>query len=137
MNNLKYINFHIICLRVQFIFLNELLESNRIILLIWVALLIHILSSLIQFQASSWKNLILKVCRGAYPPLPGHLPYELHYLLKQMFKTNPKDRPSVHTILTSHRASRLLRAHLPAQVTPPPLFACSEVLLPRGRASCC
>lgn len=74
----------------------------------------------IQFQASSWKNLILKVCRGAYPPLPSHLPYELHYLLKQMFKTNPKDRPSVHTILTSHRASRLLRAHLSSQVTPPP-----------------
>ncbi|XP_075892877.1 serine/threonine-protein kinase Nek3 isoform X2 [Nelusetta ayraudi] len=64
------------------------------------------------FQASSWKNLILKVCRGAYPPLPSHLPYELHYLFKQMFKTNPRDRPSVHTILTSHRASRLLRAHL-------------------------
>lgn len=74
----------------------------------------------IQFQASSWKNLILKVCRGAYPPLPSHLPYELHYLLKQMFKTNPKDRPSVHTILTSHRASRLLRAHLSSQVTLPP-----------------
>lgn len=73
-----------------------------------------------QFQASSWKNLILKVCRGAYPPLPSHLPYELHYLLKQMFKTNPKDRPSAHTILTSHRASRLLRAHLSSQVTPPP-----------------
>uniref|UniRef100_A0A3B3ZH47 Protein kinase domain-containing protein n=1 Tax=Periophthalmus magnuspinnatus TaxID=409849 RepID=A0A3B3ZH47_9GOBI len=55
------------------------------------------------FQASSWKRLILKVCRGSYPPLPRHLPYEVHYLLKHMFKTNPKDRPSLHTILTSHR----------------------------------
>ncbi|KAM4742599.1 serine/threonine-protein kinase Nek3 [Anableps anableps] len=68
------------------------------------------------FQASSWKSLILKVCRGAYPPLPNHLPYELHYLIKHMFKTNPKDRPSVHTILTSHRVSKLLRSHLPSQV---------------------
>ncbi|XP_041796630.1 serine/threonine-protein kinase Nek3 isoform X2 [Chelmon rostratus] len=67
------------------------------------------------FQASSWKSLILKVCRGAYPPLPNHLPYELQYLVKQMFKTNPKDRPSLHTILTSHRVSRLLRTHLPSQ----------------------
>uniref|UniRef100_UPI0037E9ADF0 serine/threonine-protein kinase Nek3 n=1 Tax=Semicossyphus pulcher TaxID=241346 RepID=UPI0037E9ADF0 len=67
------------------------------------------------FQASSWKSLILKVCRGAYPPLPKHLPYELQYLIKQMFKTNPKDRPSLHTILTSHRVSRLLRTHLPSQ----------------------
>lgn len=68
------------------------------------------------FQASSWKSLILKVCRGAYPPLPSHLPYELQYLVKQMFKTNPKDRPSLHTILTSHRVSKLLRPHFPSQV---------------------
>ncbi|XP_069017582.1 serine/threonine-protein kinase Nek3 isoform X1 [Embiotoca jacksoni] len=67
------------------------------------------------FQASSWKSLILKVCRGAYPALPNHLPYELQYLVKQMFKTNPKDRPSLHTILTSHRVSRLLRTYLPSQ----------------------
>ncbi|XP_028320352.1 serine/threonine-protein kinase Nek3 isoform X2 [Gouania willdenowi] len=69
------------------------------------------------FQASSWKNLILKVCRGSYPPLPKHLPYELQHLLKQMFKTNPKDRPSLHTLLTCHRVSRLLRAHLPPPTT--------------------
>ncbi|KAM9733742.1 serine/threonine-protein kinase Nek3 isoform 1-T1 [Menidia menidia] len=67
------------------------------------------------FQAPSWKSLVLKVCRGAYPPLPGRLPYELQHLVRQMFKTNPKDRPSVHTILTSHRASRLLRKHLSSQ----------------------
>ncbi|XP_023817579.1 serine/threonine-protein kinase Nek3 [Oryzias latipes] len=67
------------------------------------------------FQASSWKSLILKVCRGAYPPLPRHLPYELLHLMKQIFKTNPKDRPSVQTILTSHRVSKLLRSHLPSQ----------------------
>ncbi|XP_039893683.1 serine/threonine-protein kinase Nek3 isoform X1 [Simochromis diagramma] len=73
------------------------------------------LFSCVQFQASSWKSLILKVCRGAYPPLPSHLPYELQYLVKQMFKTNPKDRPSLHTILTSHRVSKLLRTHLPSQ----------------------
>lgn len=79
------------------------------------ALLHHI--SCVQFQACSWKSLILKVCRGAWPPLPKHLPYELQYLVKQMFKTNPKDRPSVHTILTSHRVSRLLRSHVPSQVT--------------------
>ncbi|KAA0702320.1 Serine/threonine-protein kinase [Triplophysa tibetana] len=64
------------------------------------------------FQARSWKSLILKVCRGAYAPLPSHFPYELHHLVKHMFKTNPRDRPSVHTILNSHRVSRLLHKHL-------------------------
>ncbi|KAL1260402.1 hypothetical protein QQF64_008229, partial [Cirrhinus molitorella] len=64
------------------------------------------------FQSCSWKNLILKVCRGAYAPLPSHFSYELHYLIKHMFKTNPRDRPSVHTILSSHRVSRLLHKHM-------------------------
>ncbi|XP_042594964.1 serine/threonine-protein kinase Nek3 isoform X3 [Cyprinus carpio] len=64
------------------------------------------------FQSRSWKSLILKVCRGVYAPLPSHFSYELHYLIKNMFKTNPKDRPSVHTILSSHRVSRLLHKHL-------------------------
>ncbi|XP_039985867.1 serine/threonine-protein kinase Nek3 isoform X2 [Xiphias gladius] len=68
------------------------------------------------FQATSWKSLILKVCRGAYPPLPNHLPYELQYLIKQMFKTHPKDRPSLHTILACHRVSKLLRPHITSQV---------------------
>lgn len=94
----------------------------------------------VQFQASSWRSLILKVGRGSYPPLPGHLPYELQHLVKQMFKTNPKDRPSVRTILTSPRVSRLLRAHLPSQVkekietrSPPSELECAAHC---GGASC-
>uniref|UniRef100_A0A673JQN8 NIMA related kinase 3 n=1 Tax=Sinocyclocheilus rhinocerous TaxID=307959 RepID=A0A673JQN8_9TELE len=68
------------------------------------------------FQSRSWKSLILKVCRGAYAPLPSHFSYELHYLIKHMFKTNPGDRPSVHTILSSHRVSQLLHKHLVPEV---------------------
>ncbi|XP_072858512.2 serine/threonine-protein kinase Nek3 isoform X1 [Pogona vitticeps] len=52
------------------------------------------------FQANSWKHLILKICKGYYAPLPPHYSYELHYLIKQMFKKNPKNRPSASTILT-------------------------------------
>lgn len=92
--------------------------GSAVIVLWFVVLTVIMPNYCVQFQASSWKSLILKVCRGAYPPLPSHLPYELQYLVKQMFKTNPKDRPSVHTILTSHRVSRLLRAHMPSQVEP-------------------
>ncbi|XP_061733864.1 serine/threonine-protein kinase Nek3 isoform X3 [Nerophis ophidion] len=68
------------------------------------------------FQAPSWKSLILKVCRGSYPPPPRHLPPELQLLLRDVFKTDPKERPSLRTILTTHRVSRLLRAHLSPQV---------------------
>lgn len=52
-----------------------------------------------------------------------------------MFKINPKDRPSVRTILTSHRVSRFLRAHLPPQVKP-----CSHLRtrnICRTSAVCC
>ncbi|KAL7991250.1 hypothetical protein Chor_015506 [Crotalus horridus] len=52
-----------------------------------------------KFQAKSWKHLILKICKGYYNPLPSHYSYELHYLIKQMFKMNPKYRPSANTIL--------------------------------------
>ncbi|MBN3282348.1 NEK3 kinase, partial [Polyodon spathula] len=67
------------------------------------------------FQANSWKSLILKICRGSYPPLPPHYSYELHYLIKQMFKINPKDRPSISNILTRHRVSKLIKKYLPLE----------------------
>uniref|UniRef100_UPI00398F50D3 serine/threonine-protein kinase Nek3 isoform X2 n=1 Tax=Pristiophorus japonicus TaxID=55135 RepID=UPI00398F50D3 len=54
------------------------------------------------FQSNSWKNLILKICKGSYTPIPRHYSYELQYIIKQMFKKNPKDRPSVSTILARH-----------------------------------
>ncbi|KAG8124342.1 hypothetical protein E2320_019698, partial [Naja naja] len=53
----------------------------------------------IKSKAKSWKHLILKTCKGYYNPLPSHYSYELHYLIKQMFKMNPKYRPSASTIL--------------------------------------
>ncbi|XP_053141047.1 serine/threonine-protein kinase Nek3 isoform X2 [Hemicordylus capensis] len=61
------------------------------------------------FQAYSWKHLILKICKGYYNPLPSHYTYELHYLIKQMFKRNPKNRPSATTILTRNCLSKLVR----------------------------
>lgn len=61
------------------------------------------------FQANSWKHLILKICKGYYNPLPSHYTYELHYLIKQMFKRNPKNRPSASTILSKKCLSRFIR----------------------------
>ncbi|XP_006002813.1 serine/threonine-protein kinase Nek3 [Latimeria chalumnae] len=63
------------------------------------------------FQASSWKNLILKICRGSYTPIPSHFCYELHYVIKQMFKRNTKDRPSVNTLLTRRCFAKLINKY--------------------------
>ncbi|XP_068277643.1 serine/threonine-protein kinase Nek3 isoform X2 [Nyctibius grandis] len=67
------------------------------------------------FQANSWKHLILKICKGSYNPLPSHYSYELHYLIKQMFKRNPKNRPSASTILARGCLTKLIKNCLPSE----------------------
>ncbi|KFP69987.1 Serine/threonine-protein kinase Nek3, partial [Acanthisitta chloris] len=69
------------------------------------------------FQANSWKHLILKICKGSYDPLPSHYSYELHYLIKQMFKRNPQNRPSATTILARGCLTKLLKSCLPSEIT--------------------
>ncbi|NWX33902.1 NEK3 kinase, partial [Notiomystis cincta] len=68
------------------------------------------------FQASSWKHLILKICKGSYDPLPSHYSYELHYLIKQMFKRNPQNRPSATTILARGCLTKLVKNCLPSEM---------------------
>ncbi|NXU32394.1 NEK3 kinase, partial [Thalassarche chlororhynchos] len=69
------------------------------------------------FQANSWKHLILKICKGSYNPLPSHYSYELHYLIKQMFKRNPKNRPSASTLLARGCLTKLIKNCLPSEMT--------------------
>ncbi|XP_078078445.1 serine/threonine-protein kinase Nek3 isoform X2 [Mustelus asterias] len=64
------------------------------------------------FQSNSWKNLILKICKGSYTPIPSQYSYELQYVIKQMFKRNPKDRPSVSTILARNCFAKLISKFL-------------------------
>ncbi|NXR20539.1 NEK3 kinase, partial [Cinclus mexicanus] len=68
------------------------------------------------FQAKSWKHLILKICKGSYDPLPSHYSYELHYLIKQMFKRNPQNRPSASTILARGCLTKLVKNCLPSEM---------------------
>ncbi|NXO17255.1 NEK3 kinase, partial [Oriolus oriolus] len=68
------------------------------------------------FQANSWKHLILKICKGSYEPLPSHYSYELHYLIKQMFKRNPRNRPSASTILARGCLTKRVKNCLPSEV---------------------
>ena len=45
------------------------------------------------------KNLILKIIRGSYPPIPIKYSYDLRNLISSLLKKNPKDRPSLNAIL--------------------------------------
>ncbi|XP_020487460.1 serine/threonine-protein kinase Nek1 isoform X1 [Labrus bergylta] len=51
------------------------------------------------FEAGNMKNLVLKIIRGSYPPVSLHYSQELRSLLAQLFKRNPRERPSVCSIL--------------------------------------
>lgn len=71
------------------------------------------------FEAGNMKNLVLKIIRGSYPPVSVHYSQDLRLLLAQLFKRNPRERPSVSTILDkpflAYRIHKFLTPQLIAQ----------------------
>uniref|UniRef100_A0A665SX36 non-specific serine/threonine protein kinase n=1 Tax=Echeneis naucrates TaxID=173247 RepID=A0A665SX36_ECHNA len=71
------------------------------------------------FEAGNMKNLVLKIIRGSYPPVSVHYSQDLRSLLAQLFKRNPRERPSVGSILDRPflycRIERFLTPQLIAQ----------------------
>ncbi|XP_050417150.1 serine/threonine-protein kinase Nek1 isoform X4 [Patella vulgata] len=51
------------------------------------------------FEAGNMKNLVLKIIRGVYPPIPPKYSYELRGIIAQLFKRSPRDRPSINSLL--------------------------------------
>lgn len=70
-----------------------------------------------QFEAGNMKNLVLKIIRGSYPPVSIHYSPDLRSLLAQLFKRNPRERPSVSTILDKPFLARRIHKFLSPQVT--------------------
>ncbi|XP_053315808.1 serine/threonine-protein kinase Nek1 [Spea bombifrons] len=68
------------------------------------------------FEAGNMKNLVLKIIRGSYPPVSLHYSYDLRNLLSMLFKRNPKDRPSVTSILEKPFVYRRIEKILPPQL---------------------
>ncbi|KAK6493911.1 serine/threonine-protein kinase Nek1 [Huso huso] len=68
------------------------------------------------FEAGNMKNLVLKIIRGSYPPVSLHYSYDLRYLIAQLFKRNPRDRPSVNSILEKPFVSRRIEKFLSPQL---------------------
>lgn len=71
------------------------------------------------FEAGNMKNLVLKIIRGSYPPVSIHYSQDLRSLMGQLFRRNPRERPSVSSILDkpflSHRIFRFLTPEIIAQ----------------------
>nr|XP_057929832.1 serine/threonine-protein kinase Nek1 isoform X2 [Doryrhamphus excisus] len=68
------------------------------------------------FEAGNMKNLVLKIIRGSYPPVSVHYSQELRSLLAQLFKHNPRERPSVSSILGKPFLSCRIQRFLTPQV---------------------
>ncbi|CAL1581768.1 unnamed protein product [Knipowitschia caucasica] len=67
------------------------------------------------FDGSSLRQLVNKICRGRYNPVPEQYSYDLRLLLTQLFKVNPRDRPSVSSVLKRPFLEKHLSRHLEQQ----------------------
>ena len=67
------------------------------------------------------KNLVLKIIRGSYPPVSLHYSQDLRSLLGLLFRRNPRERPSVGTVLQKPFLSCRIHKFLSPQVGAPGL----------------
>ncbi|XP_069388796.1 serine/threonine-protein kinase Nek5 isoform X2 [Paralichthys olivaceus] len=68
------------------------------------------------FEGSSLRQLVSKICRGRYNPVPSCYSYDLRLLVTQLFKVNPRDRPSVSSVLRRPFLEKHISKHLDPQV---------------------
>ncbi|XP_077000589.1 serine/threonine-protein kinase Nek1 isoform X11 [Tamandua tetradactyla] len=68
------------------------------------------------FEAGNMKNLVLNIISGSFPPVSLHYSYDLRNLLSQLFKRNPKARPSVNSILEKGFIAKRIEKFLSPQL---------------------
>ncbi|XP_018103102.1 serine/threonine-protein kinase Nek5 isoform X2 [Xenopus laevis] len=64
------------------------------------------------FEAGSLRQLVLKIGRGRYEPLPNKYSYDLRTLVSQLFKISSRDRPSINSILKKPFLEKRINKHL-------------------------
>ncbi|XP_016055785.1 PREDICTED: serine/threonine-protein kinase Nek1 isoform X1 [Miniopterus natalensis] len=68
------------------------------------------------FEAGNMKNLVLKIISGSFPPVSLHYSHDLRSLLSLLFKRNPRDRPSVNSILEKGFIAKRIEKFLSPQL---------------------
>ncbi|XP_015821288.1 serine/threonine-protein kinase Nek5 isoform X2 [Nothobranchius furzeri] len=68
------------------------------------------------FEGSSLRQLVSKICRGHFPPVSVQYSHSLRQLVTQLFKTNPRDRPSVSSVLRRPFLEKHISKHVSTQV---------------------
>ncbi|XP_061478356.1 serine/threonine-protein kinase Nek5 isoform X2 [Rhineura floridana] len=68
------------------------------------------------FEGNSLPQLVLKICRGHFTPVSTKYSYELRALVSQLFKTSPRDRPSINSILKKPFLEKQIKKYLPPEI---------------------
>ncbi|XP_065108489.1 serine/threonine-protein kinase Nek5 isoform X2 [Paramisgurnus dabryanus] len=68
------------------------------------------------FEGSNLRQLVWRICRGRYAPVSERYSTELRLLLNHLFKINPRDRPSVNSLLKQPLLQLHIRKHLETQL---------------------
>ncbi|XP_059198844.1 serine/threonine-protein kinase Nek5-like isoform X2 [Centropristis striata] len=84
------------------------------------------------FEGSSLRQLVGKICRGRYNPVPSRYSYDLRLLATQLFKVNPRDRPSISSVLRRPFLEKHISKHLDPQMMQEEF---SHTVLHRNRAA--
>ncbi|NXF71732.1 NEK5 kinase, partial [Sclerurus mexicanus] len=69
------------------------------------------------FEGNSLHELVLKICRGRFHPVSPSYSYDLRILISQLFKTSPRDRPSINSILRKPFLQKFVLRYLPPEIT--------------------
>ncbi|XP_059819982.1 serine/threonine-protein kinase Nek5-like isoform X2 [Hypanus sabinus] len=64
------------------------------------------------FEGNNLHQLVVKICKGHYAPIHPRYTYDLRILLAQLFKVNPRDRPSINSILKKPFLEKRIRKYL-------------------------
>ncbi|XP_029348752.1 serine/threonine-protein kinase Nek5 isoform X2 [Echeneis naucrates] len=84
------------------------------------------------FEGSSLRQLVSKICRGRFTPVSNRYSFDLRLLITQLFKVNPRDRPSVSSVLRRPFLEKHICKHLDLQVMPEEF---SPTMLHQNRAT--
>ncbi|XP_077168246.1 serine/threonine-protein kinase Nek5 isoform X3 [Paroedura picta] len=68
------------------------------------------------FEGTNMHQLILRICRGRFVPVSTKYSYDLRILISQLFKTAPRNRPSINSILKKPFLEKRIKKHLSPEV---------------------
>nr|XP_056712645.1 serine/threonine-protein kinase Nek5 [Euleptes europaea] len=68
------------------------------------------------FEGTNIHQLMLRICRGHFVPVSTKYSYDLRTLISQLFKTAPRNRPSINSILRKPFLEKRIKKHLSPKV---------------------